>query len=157
MKRTLIILGLITGYFLFSSTSCNDEPFTQIKAVESRIFNEIKSYRLASGTDSTFVHQYVMVKEAQYYSIQMASGEQPVDTSGIQEHWDIIHDKIGGTNARTLVQATQTENAEQIVDYWREVPATDSVLLDDYTQCGVGVEYGSDGTVYVTVLMMLIE
>ena len=157
MKKTLILLGLVTAYFLFSSTSCNDEPFVQIKAVESRIYNEIKTYRESNGLDGPFVHQYVMVKEAQLYSIKMASGMQSVDTTGLQEHWDIIHDKLGGTNHGSLVQETTSEDATTVVDHWRDLPAADSLLLENYTQCGVGVEYGSDGKVYVTVLLMLYE
>jgi len=159
MKRTLITLTAIIAFFILSSTSCSEnEPFTQIKLVETQIFNSVEAHRIASGVTGNFVHQFVMVKEAQLYSATMAFGSQDVSTSGIQPHWDIIHGKIGGINDFSLVQSTiSSSTAADIVKAWTDVPEIDSLMLLDYTQCGVGVEYGDNSMVYVTLMMMLVE
>lgn len=158
MKRTLTILTAIVAFFILSSTSCEDpEPFVQVKEIETRIFNEIKAHRDANQVGGPFVHQFVMVQEAQLYSASMAFGTQDVSTSGIESHWTTIHDKIGGTNDLTLVQSTfSTSTAAEIVNTWITNPETDSLLLLDYSQCGAGVEI-NNGIAYVTVLMMLVE
>ncbi len=157
MKRSIIILSTLVAFFVFSSTSCENEPSTQIKAIESSIYNQIKAHRLVSDPNDNLVHQYVMVQEAQLYSASMAFGIQEVDTSGIDPHWAILHDKFGGTNDLTLVQSIiSSATAQEIVQIWKDNPETNSLLLLDYSQCGAGVEI-SNGIAYVTVLMMLVE
>lgn len=157
MRRTLTILSALVAFFILSSTSCEDEPYVQIKEIETRIFNEIKAHRLANIPNDNLVHQFVIVKEAQLYSAAMAFGTQDVSTSGIEPHWTTVHSKIGGTNDLTLVQSTvSSSSAFDIVQAWKDNPATDSLLLLDYTQCGAGVEI-NNGMAYVTVMMMLYE
>lgn len=158
MKRTIIIFSALAAFFILSSTSCEEtEPFVQIKEIESQIYNEIKAHREANQLAGPFVHQFVMVKEAQLYSATMAFGSQDVSTSGIDSHWQTIHSKIGGTNDMTLVQSTvSSSTAADIVQVWKDNPQADSLLLLDYTQCGAGVEI-NNGIAYVTVLMMLVE
>ncbi len=159
MKRTLITLTTIIAFLILSSTSCGeDEPFTQIKMVESQIFNAVEAHRIANGVSGNFVHQFIMVKEAQLYSATMAFGTQDVSTSGLQPHWDIIHDKIGGINDLSVVQSTiSSSSAADIVKAWTDVPEIDSMILLNYSQCGVGVEYGANSMAYITLMMMLVE
>ncbi len=159
MKRTLITLTAIIAFLILSSTSCGeDEPFTQIKLVETQVFNAVEAHRVANGVTGNFVHQFIMVKEAQLYSATMAFGYQDVSTSGIQPHWDIIHDKIGGINDLSVVQSTvSSSSAADIVKAWTDVPEIDSMMLLNYSQCGVGVEYGDSSIVYITLMMMLVE
>ena len=125
MKRTITILPAVLAFFILTSVTCEEpEPFVQIKEIETRIYNEIKSYRQASMPDDNLVHQFVMVQEAQLYSASMAFGTQPVDDSGIESHWTTIHDKIGGTNDLTLVQsAVSSSTAADIVQVWKDNPA----------------------------------
>jgi hypothetical protein len=158
MKRSIIILSALIGFFIFSSTSCEDpEPFFQVKEIESAIYNEIKAHRESNGIAGPFVQQFVIVVEAQLYSATMAFGSQDVSTSGIDSHWTIIHDKIGGTNDLALVQSTiSSTSAADMVKAWTEVPEIDSVLLLDYSQCGTGVEI-NNGIAYITLMMMLVE
>ncbi len=158
MKRSIVILSSVIAFFVFSSTSCgDDEPFVNIKAIESQIFNEIDAYRIANGIpdENPFVHQFVMVKEAQIFSAGMES--TGLDTTGISDHWQIIHDKIGGYNDLTLIQATNEGTAAGIVANWTSDSTTASLMLKDYSQCGVGLHTGSDNVNYVTVLMMKVD
>ncbi len=88
---------------------------TVAKAIESLIYQEIRDYRIDNNINGDFVFQYVMLKEAQQYSYRMASGMIPFDTTNIDTHWDIIHDKLGGENELTLIQKTTSESLTEIV------------------------------------------
>lgn len=158
MRRTLTILTAVLTFFILTSTSCEEpELFVQIKEIETRIYNEIKAHRDANSIGGPFVHQFIVVQEAQLYSAKMAFGAQDVSTSGIEPHWTIVHDKIGGINDHTFVQSTvSSSSAADIVQIWKDNPETDSLLLLDYSQCGAGVEF-NNGIAYVTVMLMLVE
>lgn len=155
MKRTIIISSALVAFFVFSSTSCEKEPFTTTKPIESAIYNQIKAHRVSKGLDGLFAHQFELVMEAQLYSATMAFGTQAVDTTGIRPHWDTFHDKFaGGTNELCLVQSIiSSSSAADIVKAWTDIPETDSLLLLDYTQCGAGVEI-NNGIAYVTLMML---
>jgi hypothetical protein len=155
MKRSIIILSALVGFFVLSSTSCEKEPYTVTKPIESAIFNQIKAHRTNNGLGPPFVQQFEMVMEAQLYSAKMAFGAQAVDTTGIRTHWDTFHDKFaGGTNELCLVQSIiSSASAADIVKVWTDVPETDSLLLLDYTQCAAGVEI-NNGIAYVTLMML---
>ena len=155
MKRTIVILSALVGFFVFSSTSCEKEPFTVIKPIESAIYNQIKAHRENNGLAGPFNYMFSMGEEAQLYSAKMAFGTQTLDTTGIRPHWDIVHDKFaGGSNELCLVQSIiSSATAADIVKVWTDVPKTDSLLLLDYTQCAAGVEINS-GVAYVTLMML---
>jgi hypothetical protein len=155
MKRSIFTLVSVIALILFSSVSCEDpEPFVTVKPIESQIYNEIKAHREANGISGPFVQQFVMVQEAQLFSAKMSFGTVPVGTDGIDEHWTVIHDKIGGFNDVTLVQSTLNATAENIVSAWTSDSTINEIMLGDLSQCGAGVEYGSNQEAYVTVLMM---
>ncbi|MEX0980881.1 MAG: hypothetical protein WD577_00535 [Bacteroidales bacterium] len=160
MKRSFITLTPILAFFLLTALSCADnEPFTNIKSIEFQIYNEIKSHRINNGISSEdlFAHQPIMVKEAQFFSAKLSFSSTGLDTTGISLHWDVIHDKIGGYNDLTLIQSTSSTSATEIVANWTIDSTTNAMILKDYSQCGVGVEYGSDQVAYVTVLMMKVD
>lgn len=155
MKRTIITLSALVGFFIFSSTSCDNEPFITVKPIESAIYNQIKTHRQSNGLEGPFNYYYIMGIEAQLYSGEMAFGTQAVDTTGIRPHWDIVHEKFpGGTNELCLVQSIiSSATAAEIIKVWTDVPETDSLLLLDYTQCAAGVEI-NNGIAYVTLMML---
>jgi hypothetical protein len=160
MKKSIFILSSVVAFVLFGSLSCEDTgPHVTVKTIESQIYNEIKAHRIANGIPETspFVHQFVMVKEAQLFSASMAVGTNDVDTTGIFVHWDIIHDKLGGYNDLTLLQSTNSTTAADIVSNWTQDTDTNALILEDFSQCGVGVEYGENQVAYITVLMMKVD
>jgi hypothetical protein len=159
MNRAKWVITTFLAIFLLSPTGCgDDEPFVTTKVIESQIHNQIKAYRENNGKDGPFVQQFIMVKEAQLFSAKMAAGVNNVDTTGIRVHWDIIDDKLwGGYNQVTLVQSTADQAAAAIVQNWIEDLTVEPLLLGDYTQCGVGVEYDTANMAYVTVLMMKVD
>ena len=152
--KTLLV---ITIFSFFLSSCDKDEDFTQIKGIENLIYLSIKAYRTDNGSDGPFVHQFIMVKEAQIYSYKMANDVEPLGTQGLTDHWIEIHSKIGGTNDQAIVMSTNSGDADVILAEILQVPEADSVLLSDVTQCGVGVEPDSAGLHYITILMMKVD
>ena len=158
MKRTVVVLSVILIYSLLCSVSCEEpEPFIKVKAIESQVYNEIKAYREANGKTGPFVLNYPMVMEAQFFSTKLVYADNGIDTTGIAAHWDVIHSKFGGTNDHTLLQITSDVTASEIASNWTGDAATAQVLLGEFTQCGIGIEYDADNVAYVTMLLMLVE
>lgn len=148
----------LIAVFIFSLVlvSCDDDSssYTQIKSNENLIFLAIKAYRTDHGKDGPFVHQFVMVREAQIYSYKMANGAADLGTQGLTEHWNTIHEKIGGYNDNALVLKTDSDHEDVILNQLLQQANADSVLLEDLTQCGVGVESDTAGYNYVTIMLM---
>ncbi len=160
-KKPLVpLLSIILPLFIaLFSTSCEEEPssYTQIKPLEQNIFLAIKGYRSQNSLGEPFVHQFVMVREAQVYSYKMANGAEELGTQGLQEHWNTIHEKIGGYNDRAMVLKSASGDEDEILSQLLEIPGADTTLLADLTQCGVGVESDADGLHFVTVLLMKVD
>lgn len=152
MKNLRLTLILMIPLFLFS---CNkdDGPYYKIKNIENLIYEAIRDFRVDEGEDGPFVHQYFVAGEAQIYSYKMANGVVEVNTDGLDEHWDALNEKYTFYNENGLVLKTTSGNAETILDELLELPDGESTLLEDLTQCGVGVESDADGNYYITVLL----
>lgn len=151
MKHLFTLLVLLLMLF---SCEKKESSYTQIKTNEHLIYMAIKGYRSDKGLDGPFVHQFVMVREAQIYSYKIANDAEDLGTQGLTEHWNEIHEKIGGYNDQALVLQTDTDDEDMILNQLLQIPIADSILLEDLTQCGVGVESDSDGYNYVTILLM---
>ena len=154
MKRLLPIL--ILPFLLFSCKK-EDSSYTQIKTNEYLIFRAIKAYRTDNGLDGPFVHQVVMVREAQIYSYKMANDAEEFGTQGLTGHWNEIHEKIGGYNDQAIVLYTDTDDEDIILTQLLQIDNAELILLGDVTQCGVGVESDSDGYNYVTIMLMKVD
>ena len=63
-------------HFVNPLFSCKDKDssWVQVKSIENEIYHSIKAYRESKDLSGPFVHQYLMVEEAQLYSYKMASG-----------------------------------------------------------------------------------
>ena len=149
---TLIILPLLIY-------SCEDDTggFTQIKGEETLVYLAIKGYRTSNAKTGPFVHQFLLVTEAQIYSYKMANDVQAINTDGLQEHWDDVMPKLGGYNEHALVMSSQTNDADAILAGLLQLPNAETILLEDVTQCGVGIEYDSSGTNYITIMLMKVD
>jgi len=154
MKRLYAIL-IITVLM----TACKEDPgsYTQIKTSEFLIFQAIKAFRTSNGLNGPFAHQFVMVREAQIYSYKMANNVEELGTQGLTEHWDEIHKKIGGYNDQALVIKSNTDDADEILTQLLLIPDADSILLEDLTQCGVGLESDTAGINFITILLMKVD
>ena len=152
MKMFRLLLIAILPFLLFS---CNDDDggYTQVKSNENLLYLSIKEYRESNGQSGAFVHQYLMVEEAQFYSYKMANGFEEVGTQGLQEHWDALDEKFSFYNQTGLVLRTESSDEDQMLTELLQIPGADSVLLSDVTQCGVGIESDTAGINYITILL----
>lgn len=154
MKRWFAIFAVSV---ILVSCEKDNGPIVQIKGIENLIYLSIKAYRADNGLDGPFVHQFVMIGEAQVYSYKMANGVEPVGTQGLTEHWNTIHKKIGGYNDQALVLSTNTSDEDEILSRLLQLPDAESILLEDLTQCAVGVESDTAGLNYITIMMMKVD
>ncbi|HER07322.1 MAG TPA: hypothetical protein ENO20_00280 [Bacteroides sp.] len=152
--RMKYMLLLLMVPLLLPSCEKDEGGFTQIKGIENLIYQAIKIYRTDNSMSDPFVLQFIIVKEAQIYSYKMANDVEPLGTQGLGEHWNAIHEKIGGTNDRGLVLRTTSTNEDDILTEILKLPDAEEILLSDVTQCGVGVETDTAGYNYVTVMML---
>ena len=147
------IIHMIALLLILSSCSDDGGGFTEVKQIEHLIYVNVKAYRLDKGLSGPFVEQYIVVKEAQLYSYKMANGMEEVGLQGLDEHYTTLNEKLGLYNFHSLVLKTDTYDEDQILNELLLIPGADSTLLEDLTQCGVGVESDTDGFIYVTVMM----
>jgi len=149
----LRILSFAVLSFLLFSCNDDDGSFTRVKTSEHLLYLSIKEYRANNGETGPFVHQYLMVDEAQLYSYKMANGFEEVGTQGFQEHWDALDEKFSFYNKTGLVLRTESSDEDQILGQLLEIPGADSTFLGDLTQCGVGIETDTAGINYITILL----
>jgi hypothetical protein len=152
MKKYLLILSLLIPICLISCKK-DTGPFYQIKNIENLIYQEIRDFRVGEGEDGPFVHQYFVAGEAQVYSYKMANGVEEVNTDGLDVHWDALLEKYSFYNLNALVLKTTSTEAEEILAELLLLPDGEATLLEDVTQCGVGVESDTEGNNYITVLL----
>jgi hypothetical protein len=153
MKISRLILLLTLPLIMFSCKK-DDGPYVQVKNIENLIYQSIKSYRNTNGEAGPFVHQYFVVGEAQIYSYKMANGVVEVNTDGLDVHWDALNDKYAFYNHQALVLKTTSSNENEILDELLLLPDGEATLLEDVTQCGVGMEADTEGNNYITILLM---
>jgi hypothetical protein len=152
MKILRLTLFLMIPMFFFSCKK-DEGPYIKIKNIENLIYEEIRDFRIEQGENGPFVHQYFVVGEAQIYSYKMANGVVEVNTDGLDVHWDALLEKYSFYNLNALVLKTSSGNANEILDELLLQPDGESTLLEDLTQCGVGVESDTEGNYYITVLL----
>ena len=152
MKKFRLILILMLPLFLFSCKK-DTGPYIQIKNIENLIYEAIRDFRVDEGEDGPFVHQYFVVGEAQVYSYKMANEVVEVDTDGLDVHWYNLLEKYSFYNLNELVLKTTSHNVDVILDELLLQPDGEAILLEDLTQCGVGVESDTEGNLYITVML----
>jgi hypothetical protein len=152
MKVLRLTLILMIPLFL-SSCKKDDGPYYKIKNIENLIYEAIRDFRIEQGETGPFVHQYFVAGEAQIYSYKMANGVVELNTDGLDVHWDALNEKYTFYNEHALVLKTTSTNADVILDEMLQLPDGEATLLEDVTQCGVGVEPDSEGNNYVTILL----
>ena len=152
MKKLRLVLILILALSLFS---CKEDtgPYIQIKNLENLIYENIRDFRIDEGEDGPFVHQYFIVGEAQTYSYKMANGVMDVSTDGLDVHWAALLEKYSFYNLNSLVLKTNSTDEDEILFELLQLPDGEATLLEDLTQCGVGVESDTEGNIYITILL----
>lgn len=83
----------------------------------------------------------------------MANGVEEVNTDGLDVHWDALLEKYSFYNLNELVLKTTSYNEDEILEELLLQPDGEAILLEDLTQCGVGVESDTEGNLYITVML----
>jgi hypothetical protein len=151
VSRLFLLLSIPV---LLHSCKKDEGPFVQVKNIENLIYQEIRDYRISEGKNGPFVHQYFVVGEAQIYSYKMANDVVEVNTDGLDVHWDALNEKYSFYNHQALVLKTTSISESEILEELLLLPDGEATLLEDVTQCGVGVESDAEGNNYITVLLM---
>ncbi len=151
MKKIPLFLFLVFPLFFYSCKKDNG-PYVQIKNIENLIYQNIRDFRIAEGENGPFVHQYFVVGEAQVYSYKMANGVVGVNTDGLDIHWDALLEKYNFYNLNSLVLKTTSGDEDEILEELLQLPGGEAILLEDVTQCGVGVESDTAYN-YITILL----
>ncbi|MEA3461301.1 MAG: hypothetical protein U9R49_05440 [Bacteroidota bacterium] len=152
MKKLPLILILMIPLCFFSCKK-DTGPYIQVKNIENLIYEAISDFRTDEGENGPFVHQYFIVSEAQIYSYKMANGVEEVNTDGLDVHWDALLEKYSFYNLNALVLLTTSSNEDEILDELLLLDNGEATLLEDVTQCGVGVESDTEGNNYITILL----
>ena len=84
----------------------------------------------------------------------MANGVVEVNTDGLDVHWDALNQKYSFYNHQALVLKTTSIDEDEILDELLLLPEGEATLLEDVTQCGVGIESDTEGNNYITILLM---
>jgi hypothetical protein len=84
----------------------------------------------------------------------MANDVVEVNTDGLDVHWDALNEKYTFYNHQALVLKTTSVTETEIFEELLLLPDGEATLLEDVTQCGVGVESDTEGNNYITVLLM---
>lgn len=139
----------------FVPVSCDDDSgvMVSVKDIEFKIYQELKSYRNTKGLDGPFVHQVLIVEEAQRHSHKMAVGVAEVDTMHFQEHWEELAELWHFYNRTGLVLETSSSDAGEILLELLAQPGAEDIILGDLSQCGVGTASGDMQQTYVTVFL----
>lgn len=151
MKKLRLVLMLILAMSLFSCKK-DTGPYIKIKNIENLIYENIRDFRIAEGENGPFVHQYFVVGEAQVYSYKMANGVVGVNTDGLDVHWDALLEKYNFYNLHSLVLKTTSSDEDEILEELLQLPDGPAILLQDVTQCGVGLESDTAYN-YITILL----
>jgi uncharacterized protein YkwD len=149
-----IFQSLIALIIILAASSCKkDKNPTHITDFETKIFNAVNTYR-ESKLLPKITMQYLMVEDAQIYSKKMADGVASYGVDGIMVILNEIKTNLGGDASGAVVQFSEFENADTVVNRMIRDPVKRQVLEQNFNQTGVGAAKDNSGNWYVTQLFI---
>jgi uncharacterized protein YkwD len=139
-------------------SGCNDEDtLTHVTDFEKKIQTAVNTYR-ATKTLSAITLQFLMVDDAQGNSRKMADGTAPYSanpTDEVMVNLTTLKNNLGGDDCAAVVQFSESENADTIVNRIKRDPLKREVIEGDFNQIGVGsAKQSATGKWYVTILLI---
>lgn len=156
---TTFILVFALGAIMISCEK--NEDFTQVSTYEKALHDEVVAYRASQGLGN-LVLQFVMVKEAQNHSVDLANGTRTDPLVGLENRYTTILDKLvlvqnqPYANHATIFSTVTNLSAKEVVESWAEDSAIAVIMKGDFTQSGPGIGNTSDGRTYITHMFLKI-
>ena len=133
--------------------SCKKENLTHMTDFEMKIYKKVNEYRGAKSLPDITL-QVLMIDDAQNYSGKMADGTVPYGVDDIMNSLNVLKSNLGGDASGAVVQYSEYENADTVVNRMVKDQVKREVLEQDFNQTAVGAVKGNDGKWYVTQIFI---
>ena len=155
---TSIFLSVIVLTIIMITGGCkDDETLTHVTDFEKKVHTAVNNYRATKGL-SAITLQYLMVDDAQSHSRKMANGTAPYSvnsTDVVMVNLNTLKNNLGGDAMGAVVQYSESENADTIVNRMVRDPQKRIVLEGNFNQTGVGsAKETATGRWYITQLFI---
>ncbi len=148
-----IIPALIIFVILISNGGCKKDDLVHLSDFEMKIYNAVNAYRKTQGLPEITL-QYLMINDAQNYSKKMADGSVSYGTVDVMSSLNTLKNSLGGDESGAVVQFSEVENADTVVNRMIRDPVKLQVLKQDFNQTAVGSAKDNSGNWYVTQLFI---
>ena len=155
MRKTTFLWtsAILAGICLFFNSCKKDEGFHQVSAIERQIHEKVNDYRKTKDLD-VLNFQFILFSEARAHSLRMVNGSIDPGYEGLDIVFDDLRNKLGAGNVGAIVELTELNDANNIVNLIREIASKDSVLLGQFNQAGVGFASDKNNLNYITLLFL---
>ena len=149
-----ITLALLIFIFAILQNGCKkDESLTHISDLDSKVLAAVNKFRVENGLQS-ITHQYILADDAKNYSSKMASDEVAYGIDGVLNSLSALQNNLGGDACGAVVQMSEFNNADTIVNRMIRDPLKQQVLKQNFNQTSVGSAKDSEGNWFVTLLFI---
>lgn len=148
-----ILLNSIILIIFLCTEGCKKETLTHMTDFEMKIYNAVNDYR-ASKSLPDITLQVLMIDDAQNYSGKMADGTVTYGADDIMSSLDILKTNLGGDASGAVVQYSEYENADTVVNRMVSDQVKREVIEQDFNQTAVGTAKDSKGNWYITQIFI---
>lgn len=152
MKKNYFIISLIALVFTISGCG-EEESFHQVSQVEREVYLKINEFRTTNELES-LVEQFLLFKEARMVSKKIAADDYEINDPEAEQDLNELADNLGGTSHALLAFSINEKNANTIINYLKNSPEFSELLLDEYSQCGVGIATDPENNHYVAIMLV---
>ena len=158
MNRSVVVVAILTLLFIAMPQSCKKDPNggIDVAGIETGVYNKIKAFRESNGVTGAFNQSYLFNTEVESISYEMRSSGAILGTERVNTYIVDLRDKVGSFNEQILMQITPDDTYETIAANWTADESLKEILLGEYTQCAVGIEFDDDGMSYVAMILCAI-
>jgi uncharacterized protein YkwD len=118
-----------------------------------KIYHAVNDYRESKSLPDITL-QVLMIDDAQNYSRKMADGTVSYGVDDLMNSLNILKTNLGGDASGAVVQYSEYENADTVVNRMVRDQVKREVLEQDFNQTGVGVAKDNSGNWYVTQIFI---
>ncbi len=154
---TIFLTRMVIPVLIFSWGCKKNETLTHVTDFENKIHVAVNTYR-ATRPLPAITLQYLMIDDAQANSVKMANGSAPYSANANDEvmiNLNNLMNNLGGDTSAAVVQFSESENADTIVNRIVRDPLKRQIIEGNYNQIAAGAARDANaGRWYVTLLLM---